>query len=147
MAVEKIIEVYTDGSSVRNGQNDSGCGWACKLIYGNRHKFKSGFDVGKTNNQMEMIAVLNAMKSITDKSIPVVLYSDSKYVVETLKGNYSINANEELWMKLYDEKAKFDDIKFVWAKGHSGNPNNEEVDSLAFNEAMKVEHDGKQKVN
>lgn len=143
MAVEKIIEVYTDGSSLRNGQNDSGCGWACKLIYGNNYKFKSRSDVGKTNNQMEMIAVLNAMMSITNKSIPVVLYSDSKYVVETLKGNYSINANEELWMKLYDEKAKFDDIKFVWVKGHSGNPNNEEVDSLAFNEAMKVDQNGK----
>lgn len=143
MAVERIIEVYTDGSSVRNGQSDSGCGWACKLIYGKQHKFKSGSDVGKTNNQMEMIAALNAMMSITNKSIPVVLYSDSKYVVETLKGNYSINANEDLWMKLYDEKAKFDDIKFVWVKGHSGNPSNEEVDSLAFNEAMKVEQNGK----
>lgn len=143
MAVDKIIEVYTDGSSIKNGQSDSGCGWACKLIYDGHYKFKSGSDIGKTNNQMEMIAVLNAMMSITNKTIPVVLYSDSKYVVETLKGNYSINANEGLWMKLYDEKAKFDDIKFVWIKGHSGNPSNEEVDSLAFNEALKVEQNDK----
>lgn len=144
MAVEKIIRVYTDGSSIRNGRPDSGCGWACKLIYGGHYKLKSGPDIGKTNNQMEMIAVLNAMRSITNKSIPVILYSDSKYVVETLKGNYSINANEGLWMQLLDEKTKFDDIKFVWVKGHSGNPNNEEVDQLAFHEAMGVEQNGKE---
>jgi ribonuclease HI len=147
MAVSNIIEVYTDGSSVRNGQSDSGCGWACKLIYGEHHKFKSGSDLGKTNNQMEMIAVLMAMQSIKDKSIPVVLYSDSKYVIETLKGNYSIRANEKLWMQLLDEKAKFDDIKFIWVKGHNGNPSNEEVDSLAFSEAMKVENDGKESID
>lgn len=52
----KII-VYTDGSALNNGNTDSGCGWACKLIYKGHEKMKSGRMIGKTNNQMEMIAV------------------------------------------------------------------------------------------
>ena len=51
---------------------------------------KSGGDKGKTNNVMEMTAVLQAMKSITNKSIPAEVFSDSKYVVETLNGNFQI---------------------------------------------------------
>lgn len=47
------ITVYTDGSALNNGSPDSGCGWACKLIYRGREKMKSGSDKGKTNNFME----------------------------------------------------------------------------------------------
>ena len=59
-----------------------------RLIYNGKYRLKSGGCRGKTNNQMEMLAVLNALKCITDRSLPVVLYSDSKYVIETLKGTY-----------------------------------------------------------
>lgn len=47
------ITVCTDGSALNNGSPDSGCGWACKLIYRGREKMKSGNDKGKTNNVME----------------------------------------------------------------------------------------------
>lgn len=56
------ITAYTDGSALNNGSSDSGCGWACKLIYNGVERTKSGGDKGKTNNQMEMTAVLEAMK-------------------------------------------------------------------------------------
>lgn len=84
------ITVYTDGSALNNGSSDSGCGWACNLIYRGHEKIKSGSDKGKTNNVMEMTAVLQAMRAITDKSIPVEVFSDSKYVVETLNGNFRL---------------------------------------------------------
>lgn len=111
------ITVYTDGSALNNGSSDSGCGWACKLIYRGNEKMKSGGDKGKTNNVMEMTAVLEAMKAITDKSIPVEVFSDSKYVVKTLNGNFKIKKNVELWQELMTEKEKFDDIKFVGLRG------------------------------
>lgn len=95
------ITVYTDGSALNNGSPDSGCGWACKLIYKGHEKMKSGGDKGKTNNVMEMTAVLQAMKSITDKSIPVEVFSDSKYVVETMNGYYKVKKNVDLWHELY----------------------------------------------
>ena len=134
--MDKIM-VYTDGSALNNGSSDSRCGWACKLIYRGHEKMKSGSDKGKTNNVMEMTAVLQAMKAITDKSIPVEVFSDSKYVVETLNGNFKVKKNVELWQELMTEKAKFADIKFIWVKGHDKDRHNIEVDKMAVMEARK----------
>ena len=133
------ITVYTDGSALNNGSPDSGCGWACKLMYRGHEKMKSGSDVGKTNNQVEMTAVLEAMRSITDKTIPVIVYSDSKYVVETLNGRYSIKKNVELWQLLMREKAEFVDIRFLWVKGHDKNQHNIDVDHRAVEESRGAE--------
>lgn len=135
--MEKIT-VYTDGSALNNGSSNSGCGWACKLIYKGREKMKFGSDKDKTNNVMEMTAVLQAMKSITDKAIPVEVFSDSKYVVETLNGNFKVNKNAELWQELMVEKDKFADIRFIWVKGHDKSKHNNEVDRAANMEARKV---------
>lgn len=133
------ITVYTDGSALNNGSSDGGCGWACKLIYRGNEKMKSGGDKGKTNNVMEMTAVLQAMKAITDKSIPVDVFSDSKYVVETLNGNFKVKKNVELWQELMTEKEKFADIRFIWVKGHGKDRHNNEVDRKAVEEARKIE--------
>lgn len=135
--MEKIT-VYTDGSALNNGSSDSGCGWACKLIYKGRERIKSGGDKGKTNNVIKMTAVLQAMKSITDKSIPVEVFSDRKYVVETLNGNFQIKKNAELWQELMSEKEKFAYIKFVWVKGHDKNVHNNQVDHAAYMEARRI---------
>lgn len=135
---DKII-IYTDGSSLKNGTPDSRCGWAAKLIYKGKYRLKSGGCRGKTNNQMEMLAVLNALKCITDRNIPVILYSDSKYVVETLKGNYKVGKNIELWKELMMLYKAFNEITPIWIKGHNGNPHNEEVDKLAVGESKKWE--------
>lgn len=135
--MDKII-VYTDGSALNNGRPDSGCGWACKLIYKGREKIKSGSDIGKTNNQMEMTAVLQAMRSITDNSIPVELFSDSKYVVETLNGNFQIKKNVDLWQEIMQEKRRFYSIKFFWVKGHDKNQHNIDVDMAAVAESRKA---------
>ncbi len=132
------ITVYTDGSALNNGSSDSGCGWACKLIYRGYEKMNSGSDKGKTNNQMEMTAVIEAMRSITDKSIPVEVYSDSKYVVETLNGNYQIKKYIELWDLIMEETEKFKEIKFMWVKGHDKNRHNNDVDRRAVEEARKA---------
>lgn len=132
----KII-VYTDGSALSNGSPTSGCGWAAKLIYNGKYRFKSGGCHGRTNNQMEMIAVLNALKCIKTRDIPVVIYSDSKYVVETLKGNYRIGKNIELWNEISMLYQEFDEITPIWIKGHNGNQHNEEVDNLAVEESKK----------
>lgn len=131
------ITIYTDGSALNNGSSDSGCGWACKLIYKGHEIMKSGGDKGKTNNFMEMTAVLQAMKAITDRTIPVDVFSDSKYVVETLNGNFKIKKNVELWEELMTEKEKFADIQFIWVKGHDKNQHNNEVDRQAVAEARK----------
>ena len=135
--MEKII-VYTDGSSLGNGRYDAGCGWACKLIYKGQELIKSGGDVGKTNNQMEMTAVLQAMRSITCKSIPVELYSDSSYVVDILNGKCQAKKNQELWKKIFEEKKRFRNISFIWIKGHGNDQHNIDVDKIATEESWKA---------
>lgn len=137
MIINDKIIVYTDGSCLNNGSPSSGCGWAYKLMYKGHEKLKSGGCRGKTNNQMEILAVLNALKCITDRSIPVMIYSDSKYVIETLKGNYRIGKNVELWNELMAIYKQFSDITPVWVKGHNGNQHNEHVDRLAVEESKK----------
>jgi ribonuclease HI len=135
--MDKII-VYTDGSTLGNGTADSWCGWACKLIWHGHECMKSGGAIGMTNNQMEMTAVLEAMRSITDKTIPVELYSDSRYVVETLNGHFAIKKNQKLWAELMREKKKFSNIRFLWVKGHDKNRHNIDVDRQAVEESKRA---------
>lgn len=132
------IIVYTDGSAIDNGSDKSRCGWAIKLIYRGRALPKSGSARGYTNNQMEMMAVFKAMTSITDKTIPVIVYSDSQYVVKTFNGEFAVGANEAMWRQLMAEKEKFADITFEWVRGHGANEHNAEVDRLAFEAARNA---------
>lgn len=131
---ERII-VYTDGSVIDNGSEQSKCGWAVKLMYNGKAMLKSGKVRGYTNNQTEMYAVFKAMQSIHDKKVPVTIYSDSQYVIKTFNKEFQVGANEKMWKQLFDEASKFDDIQFVWVRGHSNDRHNIEVDELSFKEA------------
>jgi ribonuclease HI len=137
--MENFIEIYTDGSSIGNGSPDSRCGWACKLLYKGFELKKSGFEVGKTNNYMEMLAVLKGLRSVTAKERPCVIYSDSQYVVKTMNKEFKIGANENLWEEIFEEMKLFNDLKIQWVKAHGKNKNNNEVDELAYNAALKGE--------
>lgn len=131
---DKII-AYTDGSAINNGSSDSKCGWAALLMYKGVTKEFHGNIRGYTNNQIEMFAVYKALQHITNKKIPVVLHSDSQYVIKTLNKEYQVGANASYWKQLFDEVEKFDDITFVWVKGHNGDRFNERVDQISFREA------------
>ena len=98
--------------------------------------------VDTTNNKMEMMAAIKALESLKE-SCEVNLYSDSKYVVHGItewinkwKVNNFMNAkkkpvsNAELWIQLDALNSKHQ-VKWIWVKGHSGDPGNERADSLA----------------
>lgn len=127
--MDNAVYIYTDGSCIERGK---GCGWAAKLIYNGHSKTVSGGDRGKTNNQMEMVAVLNALRAVKDKCIHTELYSDSDYIVNTLNWKYCIGANEKLWDEILQERMKFKDIRFFWVKSHGKDRHNAEVDKAAF---------------
>lgn len=85
-----------------------------------------------------MQAVLEAMKSITNKTIPVEVYSDSNYVVETMNGHFAMKKNRDLWRKLMRERQRFTSIRFIWVKGHDKNQHNNDVDRQAVAESRKI---------
>lgn len=91
-----------------------------------------------TNNRMELMAVINTMKfilSINLKNIVVNVYSDSLYVINTLKGLYSIKVNLDLWSDALNLLSSICQqgvtINWIHIKGHAGHTNNEIVDRLA----------------
>lgn len=137
------IHLYTDGSCLRNGEPDACCGWAYIVTQKNKdtHISRSGGWRGGTNNQAEMTAAIEGLRAAGEISytLPITLYSDSKYVIETLKGNFSIKKNHQLWQILFAEARKFLHIQFEWVRGHSDNPYNNEVDRMAIEQSRWYE--------
>ena len=141
-----MIKIYTDGSCLGNPGNG---GWAAIINnQGNISKI-SGHQKNTTNNQMELLAAIKALKKIPIKQ-EVQLYTDSKYVkmgiTEWIKkwsqNNWKTSSkqkvkNLELWKEL-NIISKKHKIKWFWVKSHAGNPSNEEVDVLAKKAANLV---------
>ena len=139
----KTIEIYCDGAALNNGCKNSIASYGIVILLienGNIVGCKqySGIcePVNSTNNYAEITAALVGLKKITDKTIPVKVYSDSQYLVQTINSNWNINANKELWEKLFEEIRTFDSVEFIKVKGHCGNKYNEIADNLANKEAI-----------
>jgi cyclic pyranopterin phosphate synthase len=84
---------------------------------------------------MEMLAVVKGLESVPD-SADVTVFSDSQYVINTMTRSWKRNKNKDLWDRLDAEVAKRW-VKWEWVRGHSGDPLNEEANTLAHNEAVK----------
>lgn len=136
------LVIYTDGSCL---MNPGPCSWAY-IITKNDEILKedSGFiSSGGTNNIAELTAVITALKQLKKKQ-PIILKSDSKYIVDAfnkgwlrnwvknhfLKADKTPIANQALWEELLS-LTKDKDITFEWVRGHDGNPFNERCDFLA----------------
>tara|TARA_B100000212_G_C27283286_1_gene494027 strand:- start:43 stop:498 length:456 start_codon:yes stop_codon:yes gene_type:complete len=131
-----MIKIYTDGSS--RGNPGPG-GYGIVLLYkDNRKEISQGYKL-TTNNRMELTAVIKALEAIKNDKIKIKIYSDSKYVVESIekgwiwnweKKNFNKKLNSDLWKVLIPLYKKFN-VKFEWVKGHAGNIENERCDELA----------------
>jgi ribonuclease HI len=138
---EEIIKIYTDGAC--SGNPGKG-GWGAVLLYKEHKKEISGYNPQTTNNQMELMAVIEALKLLKRKS-QVVIYTDSVYVKDGITKwifNWKKNGwknskkelvkNLELWQEL-DLQAAEHQVAWQWVKGHSGDKYNDLADSLAVN--------------
>ena len=134
-----MIKIYTDGSCLNNPGNG---GWAAIINEGGKILKISGNEKNTTNNRMELIAPIQALKKI-NKNVKVEICTDSKYVKLGItewihkwkKNNWQTSKkenvkNKELWIELYELTKSFE-INWVWVKAHSGNTINDEVDLLA----------------
>ncbi len=141
----KHVTIYTDGAC--SGNPGPG-GWAALLIYGETQREISGCEAATTNNRMELMATIKALKYLKEPC-EVALYTDSKYVLQGYtewlpgwikKGWKTADKkpvkNVELWQALA-EAAAAHHIKWHWVKGHSGDTHNDRVDALAVEQARK----------
>ena len=134
-----MIKIYTDGSCIGNPGKG---GWAAIiLVHGKKTEIK-GSKKDTTNNQMELLAPIKALKKIP-KGSKVQIFTDSKYVKSGITEwihNWKKNGwkaankkevkNKELWTELDLLNKKFQ-ISWHWVKAHSTDKFNNEVDSLA----------------
>jgi len=143
----KRVRLYTDGSC--HGNPGPG-GWAAILEYGGKTRAISGNDAATTNNRMEMTAVIEGLRALTEPCT-VEVWTDSRYVVDGMRSwlagwkkrgwktaSKQPVKNEELWRRL-DEEASRHTVTWNWVKGHDGHPQNERCDQLA-NQAIERLH-------
>lgn len=143
----KKITIYTDGAC--SGNPGAG-GWGAILKYNGYEKEISGGNKLTTNNKMELLAVISALELLKEPC-QVDLYSDSKYVIDSItkgwaagwksrgwkKADKSPAKNIELWEKLLN-LLQIHNVTFHWVKGHADNPYNNRCDELAVNEWKKL---------
>ncbi len=138
MSADKI-EIHTDGAC--SGNPGPG-GWGAIICEGKNIRELSGGEKETTNNRMEMMAAIEALKSLPPKT-QATLFTDSTYLKDGLtkwlegwkKNGWKTAAkkpvkNQDLWEQL-DKIVQDRDISWKWVKGHSGDRYNERADELA----------------
>jgi len=142
---ESAVEIYADGAC--KGNPGPG-GWGVLLRAGGREKEMFGGEAQTTNNRMELTAVIEGLRSLSERS-KVSVYTDSQYVqkgisewIHNWKRRGWLTAdkkpvkNVDLW-KALDEVATGHAVEWHWVKGHAGHPGNERADALA-NKGIEV---------
>ena len=136
------IKIYTDGAC--SGNPGKG-GWAAIILDDSNQSSISGNESNTTNNRMELMAPIMALKKIKEKS-EITIFTDSKYVkngitdwIKKWKKNNWKNSNKkpvknkDLWIKL-DNSCFKHKITWKWVKAHAGNKYNNLADELAVSE-------------
>jgi ribonuclease HI len=126
------VLVYADGSC--EGNPGPG-GWGIVIVTPQGTRRLSGGDSQTTNNRMEIMAAIEALRAI-DPGVPVILRSDSQYLVKTMNEGWRRTKNQDLWKQLDAEVARHN-VRFEWVRGHAGDALNEEADELA-REAARI---------
>tara|TARA_B100001939_G_scaffold326555_1_gene320148 strand:+ start:2317 stop:2796 length:480 start_codon:yes stop_codon:yes gene_type:complete len=134
------IIIYTDGSAKGNPGRG---GYGVVMLSGKHRKEISKGFLLTTNNRMELLAVIVGLENVKKLNSEIVVYSDSKYVVNAIekgwlfdwqKKNFKGKKNPDLWIRFLSVYKKHS-IRFLWVKGHNNNVENERCDRLAVSAA------------
>lgn len=139
------VEIFTDGAC--SGNPGPG-GWGALMLYKGEEKEICGGEFDTTNNRMEMLAAINALKALK-RSSSVRIHTDSKYLKDGITqwikkwrtngwrtASRKAVKNADLWQELESLLANHD-VEWAWVKGHAGHPENERADALA-NQGMAL---------
>lgn len=134
------IKIFTDGSA--KGNPGPG-GYGIVLKFGDKVKeISQGYRL-TTNNRMELLALIIALENLKTDKFPVEVYSDSKYVIDSITKRWVFGwntkgfkgkKNADLWIRYLEIHPKFN-LSFHWVKGHAGHAENERCDVLAVTAA------------
>ena len=138
-ANEGQVDIWTDGAC--KGNPGPG-GWGVLLRQGRHEKTLCGGEPQTTNNRMELLAVIQALKALK-RRCTVVVHTDSQYVqkgmTEWLPGwkrrgwltaDKKPVKNADLWQEL-EALVREHSLSWQWVRGHAGDPGNERADQLA----------------
>jgi ribonuclease HI len=136
---EEIIDIYTDGAC--SGNPGPG-GWGAILRVGSHEKELFGGEAGTTNNRMELLAVIEALRALK-RPVKARVHTDSQYVQKGISewitgwkkrgwktADKQPVKNVDLWQAL-DMEASQHELEWLWVRGHNGHPENERADALA----------------
>lgn len=136
---DPVVDVWTDGAC--KGNPGPG-GWGVLLRQGSREKTLHGGEALTTNNRMELLAVIQALRALKRRCV-VTVHTDSVYVKKGMTewlpnwkrrqwrtADKKPVKNADLWQAL-DELASGHELHWRWVKGHAGDPGNERADALA----------------
>ena len=142
----KTVTIYTDGAC--SGNPGPG-GWGAILEWNGIEKELSGGEPETTNNRMELTAVIRSL-ALLKEPCTVELYSDSKYVIDSLSKGWAKGWKARGWRKADKKPAlnpdpwdkllrlcEYHKVNLHWVKGHADNPYNNRCDELAVTESRK----------
>lgn len=132
------VYIFTDGAASGN-PGPGGYGIVMEWV-GTSYKkeFSQGFK-HTTNNRMELLAVIEALKKLKKDNLNIIVFTDSKYVADSVEKRWVFNwekkgfkerKNADLWKDFLVEYRKHN-VRFKWIKGHNEHPQNERCDTLA----------------
>ena len=125
----KQVTIVCDGSSLGNGKGITRAAAVAVLGFNGYWKAVGEYLGNATNQQAEIAAACVGLESLKEPC-KVKLLSDSRYVVETMTGNFRKKTNHEWWEKLEKAAAKHQ-IDWQWIKGHAGHEVQEVADKMA----------------
>jgi ribonuclease HI len=129
LAPPNAIHVWTDGAC---SGNPGPAGLGVVIVGDGPSQREISEYLGEaTNNIAELTAILRGLESVTDKTRPVLVYSDSAYSIGLLTQSWKAKKNVELVTELREVCRRFSDLRFIKVLAHSGIPLNERVDQLA----------------
>ena len=141
-----MVHLYTDGACSGNpGKGGYGLilEWVGKPY---RKEFSEGYRL-RTNNRMELMAVIIGLEKLINPGTEIKIFSDSKYVVDAVQKNWLFawekksfkdKKNGDLWKRFLKSYRKHK-VSFVWVKGHNNHPQNERCDELAVEASQKTD--------
>jgi ribonuclease HI len=143
------IKIYTDGSCLGNPGKG---GYAAVLKHNDKVKeISAGYRL-TTNNRMEFLAAIEALKSLKKRNMKIELYTDSNLLTQTIEKGWLKSWKSKGWrkadkktpenldlLKQLDEVIQGLDLKIIWIKAHNGHPENERCDELAKEAAYNAD--------